>query len=177
MRRKIVCFCILLSILIMGLMGCGTETNSIEEAEIIYHEVLSNYREAKRLIYVTTIETGEEIADENGGLYLVVTDPDIKDTESIRKVLDSAFSTAYIESSLNWVLQGEYPLYKEIDGRLCTAAMLDAVGDALMEDILSVTEMTEDKIVLEVAGDLCPYEVTLIKENESWVIDKVKGII
>lgn len=51
------------------------------------------------------------------------------------------FWSPYIESGLRWVLQGEKPFYKEIEERLCIAHA-DAVGEALTENIRSVTEQS-----------------------------------
>lgn len=94
----------------------------------------------------------------------------------IQEALRSAFSAAYIETNLPWVLEGDYPLYKEIDGHLCIAEE-DAIGEALSETITSVLDRKEDTIKIEVAGELNPYELTLVQEEGEWVIDQIQEIL
>lgn len=157
----------------MFIVGCGGKTTAEREVEEIYEKVLENYHEAKTLIYGTSIELGEEITDEKGQIYFVVEEPAYQDLESIQKVLKSTFSTAYIETYLSWVLEGEYPFYKEINGRLCVA-MADAVGQAPTKEIVSILDKREDLIKIIAAGyENESYEITLIQEENEWVIDQI----
>ena len=148
------------------------------EAEEIYKTVYEHYQEAKQLIYGALIETGEEVTDEKGQNYFTVEESSYQNLENVRKVLQSAFSAAYIESNLSWVLEGDYPLYREIDGRLCVAEM-DAVGEFLADEIVSVENFEEDKIKIKAASEdavdpLTLYEVTLVREGSGWVIDEMR---
>lgn len=156
--------------------GCGKKTDS-ENVEEIYKNVYENWQEAKKLIYGALIETGGEVTDETGQAYFLVEDPAYPDLESIRKVLESAFSAAYLETSLSWVLEGERPYYKEIDGRLCVAEA-DAVGESPTEEILSVLDSGKDKIKIKVAADEDDfyefYEITLVYQGNKWVIDQLQ---
>ncbi|MCM1027496.1 MAG: hypothetical protein NC432_13770 [Roseburia sp.] len=157
--------------------GCGKQDNR-REAEEIYGTVYENWQEAKQLIYGALIETGEEVTDESGQAYLMVEELSYQNLEDVRKVLQSAFSTAYIETNLSWVLEGSYPLYREIDGRLCVAEM-DAVGEFLADEIVSVGNFEKDKIQIKVASEdavdpLTLYEITLVKEGSGWVIDEMQ---
>lgn len=175
---------VVLTILCGVLIGCSVgnsvsfgQENSQEEIQKIYSDVFKNYQKAKPLIYGALIETGEEVSDENGQPYLLVMDFAYRNAASIQEVLDSTFSSAYIKTYLSWVLQGEYPLYKEIDGRLCVA-LADAVGEGLTEDVIEVLEQTGNTIKVKIAGDpddavIGDYEVTLVKENSRWVIDQM----
>lgn len=172
-KRRYVCVFLLLILIIMT--GCGHK-NDQREIEEIYNKVFEKYQEVKRLIYVVTIEIGEEITDENGQNYLRVEEAEYQDMESIQEALKSAFSAAYIETNLSWVLEGDYPLYKEIDGHLCIAEA-DAIGEALSEIITSILDRKEDTIKIEVAGERNPYELTLVQEEGEWVIDQIQEIL
>lgn len=173
-----------LTIICGVLIGCSIDgsvtfgqENSQEEIQEIYSNVFKNYQKAKPLIYGALVKTGEEVSDENGQPYLLVTDSAYQSTASIQKALDSAFSTSYIETYLSWVLKGNYPLYKEIDGRLCVA-LADAVGEGLTENIIAVLEQNGNAIRIKIAGDPDDaephdYEVALVKENGRWAIDRI----
>lgn len=175
MNRKRRYVCALLLLISISIIGCGWK-NSQSEIEDIYGKVFEKYQEVKKLIYVATIETGEEIADEKGQIYLRVEEPAYQDMESIQEALKSAFSAAYIEAKLSWVLEGDYPLYKEIDGHLCIA-MADAIGESLSEEIASILDWKEDTIKIEIVGELNPYELTLVQEEGEWVIDQIQDIL
>lgn len=158
------------------IVGCGEKTTAEKEVEEIYIKVFENYQEAKTLIYGTSIELGEEITDEKGQIYLVVEEPAYQDLESIQNVLKSTFSTAYMETYLSWVLEGEYPFYKEINGCLCVA-MADAIGEAPTKEVVSILDRGEDIIRMVVAGsENESYEMTLIYEENEWVIDQIDWI-
>lgn len=157
-------------------VGCGGRDKQ-KEIEDIYRNVYEHWQEAKVLIYGALIETGEEVTDEKDQVYFVVEEPTYQDLESIRKVLKSTFSDAYIETHLSWVLEGKRPLYKEIDGRLCVAEM-DAVGETPTDEIVLVLNRMENEIIIKVAAeeenDACEfYEITLVQEGNEWVIDQL----
>lgn len=160
-------------------VGCGGK-DRYREIEEIYGNVFKHWQEAKILIYGALIETGEEVTDENGQAYFVVEEPAYRDLESIRKVLKSTFSAAYIETHLSWVLEGNYPLYKEINDHLCVAEA-DAVGESLTDEIVSVLNWEEDeikiKVTIEDEDDFFEfYEITLVQEGNEWVIDQLQEI-
>lgn len=164
------------------LVGCSAGSSAasgkdMSQAEIqaMYDNVFENYQKAKPLIYGALIEIGAEIADEKGQPYLLVTDSAYQSTANIQEAMDSAFSSSYIETYLSWVLKGDYPLYKEIDGHLCVA-LADAVGENLTKEIISILEQEENSIKIQVKGDdseCYAYELTLVREKGRWVIDQI----
>ncbi len=179
MRNRKRSFMLLFLCMSILVVGCG-EKDKHREVEEIYGYVYEHWQEAKILIYGALIDTGEEVTDENGQLYFMVEEPAYQDLESIRKVLKSTFSTAYIETYLSWVLGGKYPLYKEIDGRLCVAEA-DAIGESPTEEVVSVLHWAEDEIKIKVAAEdeddfFEFYEITLVQEGNEWVIDQLQEI-
>lgn len=179
MRNRKWSFMLLFLCMSIFVVGCEKKDRH-REIEEIYGNVYEHWMEAKILIYGALIETGQEVTDENGQVYFVVEEPAYQDLESIRTVLNSAFSAAYIETHLSWVLGGERPFYKEIDGRLCVAEM-DAVGESPTKKVVSILDWKEDQIKIKVAADDADdffefYEITLVQEENGWVIDQLQEI-
>lgn len=152
-------------------MGCQNK-KELDEVEKIYQNIVPHLLEVNRAIYGSLLEFDQETIDENGSPYLILNDPNYKELIDIELLLKSAFSERYISEEIAWVLNGDVPLYKEINGKLCTA-MTDAVGGSIPREVTAVIKKENDIIIFEGVNEEERFEVTLVKSEERWVIDQM----
>lgn len=151
-------------------------TEQMDFVQEIYDTLRVDFTAFNRLTITNKGNWDEEILDENGNIYFQLTEEKYQKIADVRDLLERTFSDQYIEDHLQWVLNGEYPMFKEIDGALCIA-MLENIVKPLGEKVSSI-DMMEDKEIIfvteytdeEIAENIT-YRMCLTFENEQWVID------
>ena len=141
-----------------------------------YDPLYQNFSEFHRLIITDQGNWDEELSDENGNVYFRLKEENYQNTEDVKELLENTFSVGYIETRLQWVLDGEYPMFREIDGNLCIA-MQEYIVQPLGENVDQIEELSEERIIFltkyknEELSEEAMYKITLIQENDRWVID------
>lgn len=151
----------------------ATEVGDVQKK---YDPLYQNFSEFYRLIITDQGNWDEELSDENGNVYFRLKEENYQNAEDVKELLENTFSAGYIETRLQWVLDGEYPMFLEIDGNLCIA-MQEYIVQTLGENIDQIEELSEERIVFlteyknEELSEEAMYKITLIQENDRWVID------
>lgn len=154
----------------------GENDEEIKKAQKIIDDLMPLYREMNRLIYGGLDTYSEEIIEEESGhIYFVVKDNKYSSIDDIRSVMENVLTKDFISHSYyNWVLGGDYPYFKEVDGKLCVA-MLDAVSTPLLSEVKGVNQMSESEMVLLMQEDtddgIKDVLVTLKNVDGNWRID------
>lgn len=147
-----------------------------DKAEEIYAQVLENYKELNRVIYLGGLETEkEELSDEKGMIYFRVLDKKYQSIEDIEELMASVVTEGYIRNHMSWVLGGEHPLFKEVNGELCIA-MMDAIGIGTPNRIFRVYQFDETFLKVQGYNEDDTYFVSLAKQEDKWLIDEL-GIV
>lgn len=175
MKKYILAFMIALSGLCIYIFLSGND----RQVTGIYKELLPKQEMAARFTY-SLIETEAgpeyEILDENGSIYFKVTEEGYTCLEDLEDLYKSVYSQAYIEKRLKWVTQGEQPLYKEIDGKLCVA-MMDSISLGYPTMVSSVEYIDENKIIFTGENEKTKrsWSVTLVRgTDDNWLIDEME---
>ena len=166
MFKKIQVLLILLA-LCFNLAGCQNKKD-LKEVQAIYDNLYPDIIKAMKLVYADELELGQEITDENGNSYLIIDDPDYQTLEDVEQVLKSAFS----ENFISWdVFEGDAPVFKEIDGKLCFAVEYIMDEDVSgSKKVTAVNKKEEDYIVFETKLCRRKCELTIINDSEKWVV-------
>ncbi|MBP3352440.1 MAG: DUF4362 domain-containing protein [Lachnospiraceae bacterium] len=147
-----------------------TERNRAEE---IYAQVLENYKELNRVIYLGGLETDkEELQDENGMIYFRVLDEEYQSKEDIEKLMKSVLSDSYIQEHMRWVLEEEKPLFKELDRELCIA-MKDSMGIGIATHIDTLYKFDDTLLQFLGHNEEASYFVSLVKKGNKWFINEL----
>lgn len=162
----------------MADMNGTSEENDeeLKEAQKIIDDLMPLYREMNRLIYGGLDTYSEEIIEEESGhIYFAVNDDKYTSLDDIRTAMEAVLTKDFINKSYyNWVLEGDYPYFKEIDGKLCVA-MLDAVPTPLLSEVKGVEQMSDSEMVLMMQEDtddgIKDVKVTLKNIDGNWRID------
>lgn len=158
------------------------KTGSAEELHVVkgkYDVLYVNFTEFNRLTISDKGNWDEEILDENGNVYFQLKEENYQRTSDVKELLGKTFSTRYMEKHLQWVLNGEYPMFKDIDGYLCIA-MLQNIVQPLGEKVTKIEVLSDDKITFiaeyknEDLLEEATYRISLISENDKWVIDSLE---
>lgn len=158
------------------------QTYSAEEVQVVqknYDALYLNFTEFNRLTISDEGNWDEEILDENGNIYFQLKEEKYQNTSDVKELLEKTFSIGYTEKHLQWVLNGEYPMFKDIDGYLCIA-MLENIVQQLGENVSKIEALNDDKIILiteyknEDILEKTTYRLSLIFENDKWVIDSLE---
>lgn len=118
-------------------------------AQKIIDGLMPSYNEMYKLLY-SGIETGNEesITDNNGNEYLVLQNDLYTSVEDIRVAMEAVLTKEFIKDDYyNWVLDNDYPKYKEINGKLCSA-MIDGMGFKLQSKVLEIEQKSDSEIIL-----------------------------
>lgn len=148
----------------------------VDDVQKKYDPLYQNFSEFHRLIITDQGNWDEELSDENGNVYFRLKEENYQNTEDVKKLLENTFSVGYIETRLQWVLDGESPMFREIDGNLCIA-MQEYIVQPLGENVDQIEELSEERIIFltkyknEELSEEAMYKITLIQENDRWVID------
>lgn len=151
----------------------ATEVGDVQKK---YDLLYQNFSEFHRLIITDQGNWDEELSDENGNVYFRLKEENYQNTEEVKELLENTFSVGYIETRLQWVLDGESPMFREIDGNLCIA-MQEYIVQPLGENVDQIEELSEERIIFltkyknEELSEEAMYKITLIQENDRWVID------
>ena len=166
----------LICIVAIALSGCSSQKSKLDEAEMIYSDVLSDYLEAKRIIYDGTVEIGDELTDISGSTYFIVEEEAYNNVSDINVLLKQVFTDGYIEHELAWVTGGAAPLYKDIDGKLCIA-MKDATWGSIANEIKEIIRLDEN--ILEFIGqnEDEKFKISLHNDGGNWLIDNIEPIV
>ncbi len=158
--------------------GKADETLTVQDeernkAEKIYAQVLEDYKELNRVIYLGGLKTEkEELLDEDGMIYFRVLDEEYQRKEDIEELLSSVFTEEYIHYYMSWVLGGEQPLFKEADGELCIA-MKDAIGIGIPTQIQSFYMFDETYLQFMGYNEEDSYFVSLVKQGDKWLFNEL----
>ena len=169
MFKKIQVLLILLT-LCLSLAGCQNKKD-LKEVQAIYDNLYPDIIKAIQLVYADELELGQEVTDENGNSYRMIDDSDYQTLEDVEQVLRAAFNEDFISGDLWDVFEGDEPVFKEIDGKLCFAVKSIMDEDVSgSKKVTAVNKKEEDYIVFEtkLCGRKC--ELTIIKDNEKWVV-------
>ena len=71
-----------------------------------YAPLYQNFSEFHRLIITDQGNWDEELSDENGNIYFRLKEENYQNTEDVKELLENTFSAGYIETNLQWVLEG-----------------------------------------------------------------------
>ena len=151
-------------------------SEEMEAAQAIFDDMYPNYCELRRMINAGSVLLGDEVKDENGFLYSYVEEDSYQDIDDIEALMESVCTTNYIEQNLlHWVLQGDSPLYKEINGKLCQLHA-DAPGPGVPREIGEILVFEENDITFATEyKDLgFIFKVSLVKKDGSWLIDMIE---
>lgn len=152
----------------------NAEKSKMEAAQAIFDDIYPNYIEIRRLFYAGSVNVGEAVKDEKGFTYLYVEEDSYQDIDDIEALMESVFTTSYIEQNLlHWVLQGESPLYKEINGKLCKLEA-DGPGIGASREINEIYVFEENDITFTVENEEIIFKISLVKKAGSWRIDKIE---
>lgn len=150
------------------------EKAKMETAQAIFDDIYPNYIEIRRLCYAGSVNVGDEVKDEKGFTYLYVEEDSYQDIDDIKSLMESVFSSNYIEQNLlHGVLQGESPLYKEINGKLCQLEA-DGPGIGASREIREILSFEENEITFTVENEEIIFKISLVKKDGSWRIDKIE---
>lgn len=104
----------------------------------IAENTLPNYSKINK-IFNGYIETkGEVIMDENNNAYMEVNDEKYKSIDDIKDLLESVFTTEYIDKKYNKIFESEYSYFKEIKDNfyvLINSGMIKPPSEDLIEKI------------------------------------------
>lgn len=146
------------------------------KAEEIYAQVLEDYKELSRVIYGSSLKVDtEELMDDNGMIYFRVLEEKYQSIEDIEELMASVVTEGYIRNHMSWVLGGEHPLFKEVNGELCIA-MMDAIGIGTPNRIFRVYQFDETFLKVQGYNEDDTYFVSLAKQEDKWLIDEL-GIV
>lgn len=156
-----------------------TFTEEMDYVQEIYVDLKADYTEFDRLTVSGDGDKGE-IPDENGQLYFPLEEENYKSAADVQELIERTFSSQYAEQYLQWALNGEYPMFKDIDGQLCVAAMLQNIPRMLGEKVDKLEAIEDNKITFiteyrdESISEEAIHRISLIWENEKWLIDEIK---
>ncbi|MBE5893274.1 MAG: hypothetical protein E7286_07810 [Lachnospiraceae bacterium] len=151
----------------------NAEKGKREAAQAIFDDVYMNYLEIAQLLIGSVTTTRDEVKDEKGFTYLYVKEEAYDDVADIEALMKSVFTTSYIEQNLDWVLQGDGPLYKEINGKLCIR-MADAPEPGTPREISEILVFEENDITFIVEDEYNKKKISLVKKADSWLIDMME---
>ena len=151
----------------------NAEKGKRETAQAIFDDIHINYSEMARVLSGSVTTTRDEVKDEKGSIYLYMEEDAYDDVDDIETLMESFFTTSYIEQKLHWVLQGESPLYKEINGKLYIL-MAYSPGRDLPREISEVLIFEENNITFTVENEEIIFKISLVKKDGSWRIDKIE---
>ena len=169
------------TVIYIRLNGKSDENLTVQEvernrAEEIYDQVLKNYKELNRVIYLGGLETEKiERVDENGMIYFRVLEEEYQSIEDIEVLMKTVLSDKYIQERMSWVLEEEQPLFKEVDGKLCIA-MKDGMGIGIATQIESFYKFDETLLQFLGYNEDHSYFVSLVKQDDKWLINEL-GIV
>ena len=151
----------------------NAENSKREAAQAIFDDVYINYMEIAQLLIGSVTTSRDEVKDEKGFTYLYVKEEAYDDVDDIEDLMKRVFTASYIEQDLQWVLQGESPLYKEINGKLCIR-MADAPEPGTPREISEVLVFEENEITFIVEDEDSKKKISLVKKADSWLIDMME---
>ena len=159
----------------------ASDVNDQELAEVqkIIDELMPAFREMKKLISGGLDTRGAEvIEDENGDIYFVLQDDVYKSVEDIRTAMESVLTERFIMDNRYYrIIHGNYPLYKDIDGKLCTA-MMDYPVSHWYSEVLGIEQRSDTEMILRMQCEdgegLKDVLVTIKNIDGNWRIDDFK---
>ena len=151
----------------------NAEKSKMETVQEIFDDIWINYSEMARVLSGSVTTTRDEVKDEKGSTYLYVKEVVYDDVDDIEALMESFFTTSYIEQKLHWVLQGERPFYKEINGKLCIL-MAYSPGWDLPREISEILVFEENDITFIVEDEYNKKKLSLVKKDGSWLIDMIE---
>lgn len=162
-----------------GMNSLGlTFTEEMNYVQKQYADLNANYKEFNRLT-ISGSDSRGEILDENGQIYFPLEKENYKSAADVQELIERTFSSHYTEQYLRWALNGEYPMFKDIDGQLCIA-LLENICLELGEKIDKIEVMDDHKITFiteykdESLMEETTHRISLIWENEKWLIDEIE---
>lgn len=154
----------------------NAEKGKREAAQAIFDDIHVNYSEMSRVLG-GLVNFGDEVKDEKGSTYLYVEEEAYDDVDDIEALMERFFTASYIEQNLlHWVLRGESPFYKEINGKLC---ILEAYSPSrvMPREIREVLVFEENDITFIVENEENKLKISLVKKDGSWLINKMEEIV
>lgn len=144
-------------------------------AQKIIDNIMPLYKEMNRLIYAGLDIYSDEIIDEKGQIYFLVKDDKYDSVEDIKAAIEAVLTENLINHNYySWVLGGDYPYYKNIEGKLCQA-MIDAVCTPLLPEVKGIKQISENEMILNMQEDtddgLKEVLVTLKNIDGNWKFD------
>ena len=151
-----------------------------EEATNIINGILPIYHEVS-LIFNGYIDTEDiVIKDENNKAYMQVINDKYESIEDIKKLLQSIFTSEYIEAAYKKYFESAYPLFKEIEGELYIALASGAVKSPSDSPIEEIYDLKNDSFTATISfgggerGSESRHNFYFKKANESWLIDSIE---
>ena len=86
--------------------------------------------------------------------------------------MKSVLSEKYIREYMQWVLEEEKPLFKELDGELCIA-MKDGMGIGIATHIDSFYKFDDTLLQFLGHNEEKSYFVSLVKQGDKWFINEL----
>lgn len=152
-------------------------TEDIAFVQSIYDELYLKFKEFNRLTVTNNGNWEEEILDENGNIYFRLEEENYQNTDDVRELLQQTFSHQYTKDHLQWVLNEEYPMFKEIEGSLCIAGMLENIVLPMGDKVCSIESMGDREIVFiteyidEKFQESATHRIVFVIEDGKWVFD------
>ena len=153
---------------------------NFEEATNVINEILPIYHEVN-LIFNGYIDTEDKvIKDENDNAYMQVISEKYESVDDIKQLLQSIFTSEYIDAEYNKHFESDYPLFKEIEEKLYIAVasgMVKSPSDSPIEEIYDIENDSFTAAIKYGGGESGPELKNTFyfkKVNESWLIDNIE---
>ena len=153
---------------------------NFEEATNVINEILPIYNEVN-LIFNGYIDIEDKvIKDENDKAYMQVISEKYESVDDIKKLLQSIFTSEYIGVEYNRHFESDYPLFKEIEGKLYIAVasgMIKSLSDSPIEEIYDLKNDSFTAAIKfggEESGPELKYAFYFKKVNENWLINNIE---
>lgn len=118
-----------------------------------------------------------EIYDKDQNIYHEVNSDTIKSIQDIKDQTEKVFQVDCAQRLFyDQLLEAEYPMYQEIDGKLCIAMMEVTSIMSIDQDTLTIEEISEDSFVAnykQVDPKTATVHITFCKDQDQWLVKDI----
>lgn len=182
--------CFIAAIWMLLLVGCSKQYQQSQEItgvnlEDYLTEILENEIKFENIYFGSGLPTepnAEYIPDEKGQCFVPVTDPDFPTEQALKEATEKVFTAAYAEEAFYEGAFGDYPRYREVDGKLCADIGLGGALDRQW-DPSSYEVVSEDDETLVITVDYMNYDtvrtaqITFSKGDGALLIDGIDEVL